>query len=147
MKRKQRTFPAIRYTQITAPFSPGTLGHSSASQGLWETWRRFPGVFHLRSSTAEDLVLSAQQLQLPDSLPRIGLRSEQLGHRSDNMRAAVTCVIWQWPPRACLPWRFFHWIIITPLELQEWENFAHVEQGSFRYRTLSVLISVCLCCQ
>lgn len=56
-----------------------------------------------------------------------------------NMRAAVTCVIWQWPSRACLPWRVFHRVIITPLKLPERENSAGGEQGSFRYRPLSVL--------
>lgn len=89
MKRKQRAFPVtLIYTRITSPFSSGTLGQS-ASQDLWETWSRFLGAFHLRSSTAEDLVLSARQLQLPDSLPSLGNRFEQHESCCDLCHLAV----------------------------------------------------------
>lgn len=87
MKRKQRAFPVIKYTQITSPFSPGTSRHSSVSQGLWGTWSRFLGVFHLRSSTAKDLVLSARHL--PDSLPSLGHRFEQHESCCDLCHLAV----------------------------------------------------------
>lgn len=88
MKRKQRAFPIITYTQITSPFSLGTLGQS-ASQDLWETWSRFLGAFHFRSRAAEDLVLSARQLQPPDSLPSLGHRFEQHESCCDLCHLAV----------------------------------------------------------
>lgn len=88
MKREKRAFPVIIHTQITSLFSPGTLGQS-ASQDLWETWRRFLGTFHIRSSTAEHLVLSARQLQLPDSLPSLGHRFEQHESCCDLCHLAV----------------------------------------------------------
>ena len=75
----------FKSTQISSleRISPGASRHSSACQDLWQTWRRFPGALHLRSSAAEDLALSARQLQLPDSPPSLGQRFEQHESCSD----------------------------------------------------------------